>query len=285
MKILVTGARGFVGRNLVENLKNIRDGKDRTRNFSVTEVFEYDIDSSPKKLDEFCQQADFVFNLAGVNRPKDTKEFQESNFGFASTLLETLKKYKNNCPVMLSNSIQATLIGRYGESDYGRSKLAGENLFFEYSNETGARVLVYRFPNLFGKWCRPNYNSVVATFCHNMAHDLPIQVNDPSTQLELLYIDDLIDTRNLIMYQIMNWQNYIIILLLWHILVIMRASVFLCLKRKPVDVQLFASHYLLSLKLVETVVFMLIKTTLAFRRIQSIVCSIEIITRQFRLLV
>lgn len=193
MKILVTGARGFVGRNLVENLKNIRDGKNKTRNFSVTEVFEYDIDSSPKKLDEFCQQADFVFNLAGVNRPKDTKEFQEGNFGFASTLLETLKKYKNNCPVMLSSSIQATLIGRYGESDYGRSKLAGENLFFEYGNETGARVLVYRFPNLFGKWCRPNYNSVVATFCHNMAHELPIQVNDPSTQLELLYIDDLID--------------------------------------------------------------------------------------------
>ena len=193
MKILVTGARGFVGKNLVENLKNIRDGKDKTRGFSVAEVLEYDIDSSPEKLEEFCQKANFVFNLAGVNRPKDTKEFQEGNFGFASTLLETLKKYKNDCPVMLSSSIQATLIGRYGESDYGKSKLAGENLFFDYGKETGTKVLVYRFPNLFGKWCRPNYNSAVATFCYNMAHELPIQVNDPSTQLELLYIDDLIE--------------------------------------------------------------------------------------------
>ncbi len=193
MNILVTGARGFVGRNLVENLKNIRDEKDKTRNFSVAEVFEYDIDSTFEDLELFCQQADFVFNLAGVNRPKEVKEFQEGNFGFASTLLESLKKYKNNCPVMLSSSIQATLIGRYGESEYGKSKLAGENLFFDYGKETGAKVLVYRFPNLFGKWCRPNYNSAVATFCHNMAHALPIQVNDPSTQLELLYIDDLIE--------------------------------------------------------------------------------------------
>ncbi len=193
MNILVTGACGFVGRNLVENLKNIRDGKDKTRNFSVAEVFEYDIDSTFEDLELFCQQTDFVFNLAGVNRPKEVKEFQEGNFGFASTLLETLKKNKNNCPVMLSSSIQATLIGRYGESDYGKSKLAGENLFFDYGKKTGARVLVYRFPNLFGKWCRPNYNSVVATFCHNMACGLPIQVNDPSTQLELLYIDDLIE--------------------------------------------------------------------------------------------
>lgn len=193
MNILVTGAGGFVGKNLVENLKNIRDGKDKTRSFRVKDIFEYDIDSSPEALDEFCQKADFIFNLAGVNRPKDSAEFQKGNFGFASTLLETLKKHNNKCPVMLASSIQASLIGRYGDSDYGKSKLAGENLFFEYGSQFGVRVLVYRFPNLFGKWCRPNYNSAVATFCHNMACDLPIQVNDPSTQLELLYIDDLLE--------------------------------------------------------------------------------------------
>ena len=193
MNILVTGAKGFVGRNLCENLKNIRDGKDRTRSFSVENVFEYDIDSSLEKLDEWCSKTDFVFNLAGVNRPKESSEFMSGNFGFASTLLNTLKKHKNTCPVMLSSSIQATLIGRYGESDYGKSKLAGENLFFDYANETGAKVLVYRFPNLFGKWCRPNYNSAVATFCNNIANDLPIQVNDSKTELELLYIDDLVE--------------------------------------------------------------------------------------------
>ena len=164
MNILVTGAKGFVGRNLCENLKNIRDGKDKTRAFSVENVFEYDIDSSETELDEYCSKADIVFNLAGVNRPKDNSEFMSGNFGFASTLLDTLKKHNNKCPVMLSSSIQATLIGRYGESDYGKSKLAGENLFFDYGKETGAKVLVYRFPNLFGKWCRPNYNSAVATF-------------------------------------------------------------------------------------------------------------------------
>ena len=193
MNILVTGAKGFVGRNLCENLKNIRDGKDKTRAFSVENVFEYDIDSSETELDEYCSKADFVFNLAGVNRPKDNSEFMNGNFGFASTLLDTLKNHNNKCPVMLSSSIQATLIGRYGESDYGKSKLAGENLFFDYGKETGAKVLVYRFPNLFGKWCRPNYNSAVATFCNNIANDLPIQVNDCNTELELLYIDDLIE--------------------------------------------------------------------------------------------
>lgn len=193
MNILVTGAKGFVGRNLCENLKNIRDGKDRTRSFSVENVFEYDIDSSTDQLDEYCSKADFVFNLAGVNRPKDNSEFMSGNFGFASTLLDTLKKHNNTAPVMLSSSIQATLIGRYGESDYGKSKLAGENLFFDYGKETGTKVLVYRFPNLFGKWCRPNYNSAVATFCNNIANDLPIQVNDRNTELELLYIDDLIE--------------------------------------------------------------------------------------------
>ena len=195
MKILVTGAHGFVGRNLVSQLRNIRDGK--ARNYALSgeelEIFEYDVDTDPSLLDDYCRQADFVFNLAGVNRPKDTSEFMKGNFGFASTLLETLKKYGNKCPVMLASSIQATLVGRYAASDYGRSKLAGEELFFAYSRETGAKVLVYRFPNLFGKWCRPNYNSAVATFCYNTAHDLPLQVNDPSTRLELLYIDDLVE--------------------------------------------------------------------------------------------
>ena len=193
MNILVTGAKGFVGKNLCENLKNIRDGKDRTRSFSVENVFEYDIDFSLKELEEWCSKADFVFNLAGVNRPKDNSEFMSGNFGFASTLLDTLKKNDNKCPVMLSSSIQATLIGRYGESDYGKSKLAGEELFFDYSKAVGSKVLVYRFPNLFGKWCRPNYNSAVATFCNNIANDLPIQVNDRNTELELLYIDDLVE--------------------------------------------------------------------------------------------
>ena len=195
MKILVTGAHGFVGRNLVSQLRNIRDGK--ARNYALSgeelEIFEYDVDTDPSLLDDYCRQADFVFNLAGVNRPKDTSEFMKGNFGFASTLLETLKKHGNRCPVMLASSIQATLVGRYAASDYGRSKLAGEELFFAYSRETGAKVLVYRFPNLFGKWCRPNYNSAVATFCYNTAHDLPLQVNDPSTRLELLYIDDLVE--------------------------------------------------------------------------------------------
>ncbi len=194
MNILVTGAKGFVGRNLCENLKNIRDGKNRTRPaLRVESVFEYDLDTDPALLDEYCAKADFVFNLAGVNRPKEQSEFMQGNFGFASTLLDTLKKHANTCPVMLSSSIQATLIGRYGQSDYGKSKLAGEELFFAYEKETGAPVLVYRFPNLFGKWCRPNYNSAVATFCYNTAHDLPLTVNDPATELVLLYIDDLVE--------------------------------------------------------------------------------------------
>ena len=194
MNILVTGAKGFVGRNLCENLKNIRDGKNHTRPaLCVENVFEYDLDTDPALLDEYCAKADFVLNLAGVNRPKEQSEFMQGNFGFASTLLDTLKKHGNTCPVMLSSSIQATLIGRYGQSDYGKSKLAGEELFFAYAKETGAPVLVYRFPNLFGKWCRPNYNSAVATFCHNTAHDLPLTVNDPATELELLYIDDLVE--------------------------------------------------------------------------------------------
>ncbi len=193
MKILVTGAKGFVGRNLCAQLRNIREGKAKYYgDVTVSEVFEYDIDSTPEELDRYCKEADFVFNLAGVNRPQNPEEFMQGNFGFASTLLDTLKKYGNNCPVMISSSIQATCIGRY-DSDYGRSKKAGEELFFDYGKESGAKVLVYRFPNLFGKWCRPNYNSAVATFCNNYANDLPIQVNDPSVQLELLYIDDLVD--------------------------------------------------------------------------------------------
>lgn len=194
MKILVTGAKGFVGKNLVANLYAIKDGKNKTRpNLLIEEIYEYDLDTVPALLDEFCAQADFVFNLAGVNRPKDNTEFMNGNFGFASALLDSLKSHKNRCPVMLSSSIQATLIGRYGESDYGKSKLAGEELFFEYGKQTGVQVLVYRFPNLFGKWCRPNYNSVIATFCNNTANNLPITVNDRSTELEFLYIDDLIE--------------------------------------------------------------------------------------------
>ena len=194
MKILVTGAKGFVGKNLCAQLKNIRDGKAKCYgDVAVEEIFEYDIDSTAEALDSYCREADFVFNLAGVNRPQNTEEFMEGNFGFASTLLETLEKHGNTVPVMLSSSIQATLAGRFGDSEYGRSKRAGEDLFFNYSMRTGARVLVYRFPNLFGKWCRPNYNSAVATFCNNIANDLPIMVNDRSTELELLYIDDLVD--------------------------------------------------------------------------------------------
>ena len=193
MRILVTGANGFVGKNLVAALKNIKDGKDRTHpNLNIEEIYTYDIDSSAELLEEACKNAGFVFNLAGVNRPQNTEEFMQGNFGFASTLLDTLKKYNKTCPVVLSSSIQATLVGRY-DGDYGRSKKAGEDLFFEYAEKTGAKVLVYRFPNLFGKWCRPNYNSAVATFCNNIANDLEITVNDPSVQLELLYIDDLID--------------------------------------------------------------------------------------------
>jgi UDP-2-acetamido-2,6-beta-L-arabino-hexul-4-ose reductase len=204
MKILVTGAKGFVGKNLCAQLKNIKDGKARNYGLlsaaeaeananAIEEIFEYDIDSSKEELEKYCQEADFVFNLAGVNRPKDPKEFLEGNFGFASTLLDTLKKYGNKCPVMLSSSQQASLTGRFGNSEYGRSKKAGEDLFLKYGEETGAKVLIYRFPNLYGKWCRPNYNSAVATFCNNIANDLPITVNDPSVELELLYIDDLVD--------------------------------------------------------------------------------------------
>lgn len=192
MNILITGAKGFVGKNLVANLYNIKNGKNRTRSFSIDNIYEFDVDTDISLLDEYCQNADFIFNLAGVNRPQNNEEFMQGNFGFASTLIDTLKKYNNTCPVVLSSSIQATLIGRY-DSDYGRSKKAGEELFFDYARETGAKIFVYRFPNLFGKWCRPNYNSAVATFCNNIANDLPIQVNDRNIQLELLYIDDLIE--------------------------------------------------------------------------------------------
>lgn len=194
MKILVTGAKGFVGRNLCAQLKNIRDGKARCYgNVTISEVYEYDLNSTPEELDAWCAQADFVFNLAGVNRPQNMSEFMDGNFGFASTLLDTLRKHKNTCPVMLSSSQQASLTGRFGNSEYGRSKKAGEELFLRYGEETGAKVLVYRFPNLFGKWCRPNYNSAIATFCNAVANDLPYTVNDPSVELELLYIDDLVD--------------------------------------------------------------------------------------------
>lgn len=194
MNILVTGAQGFVGRNLVENLKAIRDGKNRTRpDIHIQEIYEYDIASTLEQLDEYCAGADFVFNLAGVNRPKDPEEFRRGNFGFASTLLGTLKRHGNTCPVMLASSIQATLEGRFGTSEYGLSKRAGEKLFFDYADETGAKVLVYRFPNLAGKWVRPNYNSAVGTFCHNIANDLPITVSDPGVELELLFIDDLLE--------------------------------------------------------------------------------------------
>ena len=194
MKILVTGAKGFVGKNLCAALNNIKDGKDRRfPELSIEAVYEYDLDSTPEELDVWCASADFVFNLAGVNRPQNQEEFMAGNFGFASTLLDTLKKHGNKCPVMLSSSIQATLAGRFGTSEYGKSKKAGEELFFDYAAATGAKVLVYRFPNLFGKWCRPNYNSAVATFCNAFANDLPYTVNDPSVELELLYIDDLVD--------------------------------------------------------------------------------------------
>ena len=208
MKILVTGAKGFVGKNLCAQLNNIKEGKARncgfvtkeeaksqglTANSYIEEVYEYDLDSTAEELDAYCRDCDFVFNLAGVNRPENTEEFMEGNFGFASTLLDTLKKHGNNCPVMLSSSAQASLTGRFGNSEYGRSKKAGEDLFLAYGEEVGARVLVYRFPNLYGKWCRPNYNSAVATFCNNIANDLPITVNDPSVELELLYIDDLVE--------------------------------------------------------------------------------------------
>lgn len=204
MKILVTGAKGFVGRNLCAQLNNIRTGKARCYGFapagegtveqpSIDEVFEYDIDSSPEQLDGWCREADFVFNLAGVNRPQNTEDFMKGNFGFASALLDTLKKHGNKAPVMLSSSAQASLTGRFGNSEYGRSKKAGEDLFLQYGEENGVKVLVYRFPNLYGKWCRPNYNSAIATFCNNIANDLPITVNDPSVELEVLYIDDLVD--------------------------------------------------------------------------------------------
>ena len=193
MNILITGAKGFFGKNLVETLKTIQDGRNKTRNLEINNIYEYDMDTDPVLLKEYCRDADFVFHLAGVNRPKTAEEFMEGNFGFSSVLLNTLKETENTCPIMLSSSIQATLMGRFAGSEYGKSKLAGENLFFQYEKETGATVLVYRFPNLFGKWCRPNYNSAVATFCNNIANDLPITVNDPNTELELVYIDDLLE--------------------------------------------------------------------------------------------
>lgn len=194
MKVLVTGAKGFVGKNLCAQLNNIKSGKAKCYgDLVIDEVFEYDLESTPEQLDQWCKECDFVFNLAGVNRPQDSKEFMEGNFGFATVLLNTLKKYENNCPVMISSSIQATLVGRFGTSEYGKSKKAGEELMFRYGEETGAKVLVYRFPNLYGKWCRPNYNSAVATFCNNIANDLPITVNDPTVDMELLYIDDLVE--------------------------------------------------------------------------------------------
>lgn len=193
MKILVTGAAGFAGKNLVETLKCIRDNKKRDTSLKIDEVYEYDRDNTAEELDKFCADCDFVFNLAGVNRPKDQTEFMSGNFGFASELLDALKRNNNKCAVMISSSIQASLRGRFGDSEYGRSKLAGEELFFRYAEETGAKVLVYRFPNLFGKWCRPNYNSAVATFCNAIANDLPYTVNDPAVELELLYIDDLVN--------------------------------------------------------------------------------------------
>ena len=194
MKILVTGAKGFVGKNLCAQLRNIKDGKARCYgNLTVSEVYEYDIDSTVEDLENYCRDCNFVFNLAGVNRPQNPEEFMLGNFGFASQLLETLKKHGNNCPVMLSSSAQASLTGRFGNSEYGRSKKAGEDLFLDYGKDAGAKVLIYRFPNLYGKWCRPNYNSAVATFCNNIANNLPIQVNDPSVELELLYIDDLVE--------------------------------------------------------------------------------------------
>ena len=194
MKILVTGAKGFVGKNLCANLRNIQEGKDRRfPELSIEDIFEYDLGNTHEQLDTWCADCDFVFNLAGVNRPQNQEEFMQGNFGFASTLLDTLKKHHNTCPVMLSSSQQASLTGRFGNSEYGRSKKAGENLFLDYSKETGAKVLIYRFPNLFGKWCRPNYNSAVTTFCNAFANDLPYTVNDPSVELELLYIDDLVD--------------------------------------------------------------------------------------------
>ncbi len=205
MKILVTGAKGFVGKNLCQALYNVKDGKDKTRGIdSDITVFEYDIDTDVALLDDYCKQADFVFNLAGVNRPQNTEEFMQGNFGFASTLLESLKKYGNKCPVMLSSSLQATLVGRYAEGDYGKSKKAGEDLFFRYSEESGAPVYIFRFPNLFGKWCKPNYNSAVATFCNNIANDLPITVNDRAIELTLLYIDDLVDE----MFNILKGQAH-----------------------------------------------------------------------------
>ncbi len=209
MNILVTGAKGFVGKNLVEALKNLKYGKDRTHpNLKIEDIYEYDLSSTAEDSDVFCKNADFVFNLAGVNRPKDQTEFMKGNFGFASDLLTCLEKYNNNCPVMLSSSIQASLEGRYADGEYGKSKKAGEELFFDYSEKTGAKVFIYRFPNLFGKWCRPNYNSVIATFCNNVANDLPIQVNDKNTQLELLYIDDLVDNLINLLEGVADRCNY-----------------------------------------------------------------------------